>query len=45
MNFYNKEGEVYSHIYVEQDANRNNISLRSGCFCNPGLDETNNEIS
>jgi selenocysteine lyase/cysteine desulfurase len=23
-------------------ANAKNISIRSGCFCNPGLDETNN---
>ena len=23
-------------------ANQHNISLRSGCFCNPGIDEVNN---
>lgn len=45
MNFYNKEGQLYAHSEVEQDANGHNISLRTGCFCNPGIDETNNEIT
>jgi molybdenum cofactor sulfurtransferase len=45
MNFYNKDGKEYSSSFVEQDANRHNISLRSGCFCNPGIDETSNEIT
>jgi selenocysteine lyase/cysteine desulfurase len=30
---------------VEAAANASNISLRTGCFCNPGIDEINNCIS
>lgn len=30
---------------IEKIANTRNISIRSGCFYNPGLDETNNCIS
>jgi len=29
---------------VEARANKRNISIRSGCFCNPGIDEVNNQI-
>lgn len=41
MNFYYSNGERYDFELIEELANKNNISLRSGCFCNPGLDETN----
>lgn len=44
MNFYYSSGAVIPFWKVEQRANENNISLRTGCFCNPGLDETNNNI-
>ncbi len=40
--FYNKEGNRYEFEQIEEQANQYNISLRSGCFCNPGIDETNN---
>lgn len=40
--FYNKEGKRYEFEQIEEQANQFNISLRSGCFCNPGIDETNN---
>ena len=30
---------------VERRANSCNISLRTGCFCNPGIDEINNDLS
>jgi molybdenum cofactor sulfurtransferase len=36
MNFYNAEGRVIDHYQVEEEASRHNISLRTGCFCNPG---------
>ena len=38
-------GNLYSFSDIEQAANKQNISIRTGCFCNPGLDETNNDIS
>ena len=40
--FYNKNGNRYEFEQIEEQANQYNISLRSGCFCNPGIDETNN---
>ena len=42
MAFYNKDGIRYEFEQIEEQANQFNISLRSGCFCNPGIDETNN---
>ena len=30
---------------IEQKANACKISLRSGCFCNPGIDEINNDLT
>lgn len=39
MNFVNPEGGVIDHRFIEQRANLVNISLRSGCFCNPGAGE------
>lgn len=42
LGFYNKEGKRYEFEQIEEMANQHNISLRSGCFCNPGIDETNN---
>lgn len=38
----NPDGSKIGFEKVEELANQQNISLRSGCFCNPGLDETNN---
>jgi molybdenum cofactor sulfurtransferase len=36
MNFYDSNGNFVDHRLIEQSANRANISLRTGCFCNPG---------
>jgi molybdenum cofactor sulfurtransferase len=39
VNFFNKEGRAIDHRYIESEANKSNISLRTGCFCNPGAGE------
>ena len=39
MNFYRANGAVIDHRLIEQQANEANISLRTGCFCNPGAGE------
>lgn len=36
MNFYSAEGYAMDHREIERRANARNISLRTGCFCNPG---------
>lgn len=36
MNFYDAHGHFIDHRLIEQRANQANISLRTGCFCNPG---------
>ncbi len=36
MNFYAPDGGLIDHRQVERRANAANISLRTGCFCNPG---------
>lgn len=36
MNFYDANGRAIDHREIEQRANAQNISLRTGCFCNPG---------
>ena len=38
-NFYDQHGEPVDHRFIEQQANQHNISLRTGCFCNPGAGE------
>lgn len=35
-NFYSCDGHFVDHRVVEDRANQQNISLRTGCFCNPG---------
>jgi molybdenum cofactor sulfurtransferase len=45
VNFINKDGEIIDHRDIEEAANRVNISLRTGCFCNPGAGEVALEIS
>ena len=45
MNFYGAGGEVIDHHRVEAEAARHKISLRSGCFCNPGGGELALSIS
>lgn len=39
MNFFNTRGEPIDHRAIEDAANQVNISLRTGCFCNPGAGE------
>ncbi len=36
LNFYDPQGRCFSHHVIEAEASRANISLRGGCFCNPG---------
>lgn len=36
MNFYDPDGHFIDHLKVEEKANLMGISLRTGCFCNPG---------
>lgn len=36
LNFYDPAGRFVDHRLVESEANQHNISLRTGCFCNPG---------
>ncbi len=39
VNFFDAHGRVIDHAIVEALANRRRISLRTGCFCNPGAGE------
>lgn len=39
VNFYDQDNQLLNHRIVEQQANESNISLRTGCFCNPGAGE------
>ena len=36
FNFYDRENRAIDHRDVEERANASGISLRTGCFCNPG---------
>ena len=40
MNFYDPEGHLLDYRRVEELAGLQRISLRTGCFCNPGPGET-----
>ena len=39
LNFYDPDGKLLDYRRVEELANQENISLRTGCFCNPGAGE------
>lgn len=39
VNFYDRDDKALDHRVIEQQANESNISLRTGCFCNPGAGE------
>ena len=39
VNFFDKDGKPIDHRFIESEANKVNISLRTGCFCNPGAGE------
>jgi selenocysteine lyase/cysteine desulfurase len=45
FNFIHPDGRVVDERYVERIADRHNISLRTGCFCNPGAGEVAFTIS
>ncbi len=36
MNFYDSSDRFIDHLRVEEAASRHRISIRTGCFCNPG---------
>ena len=39
MNFVDDAGRVVDHRWIEERANKVDVSLRTGCFCNPGAGE------
>ena len=45
MNFRTADGNAIDQDLVESRANEQNISLRTGCFCNPGAGESAMGIS
>jgi selenocysteine lyase/cysteine desulfurase len=40
MNFYDPQGLLLDYRRIEELAGQEGISLRTGCFCNPGAGET-----
>ena len=45
VNFFDPDGSVIDHRWIEEHASKSNISIRTGCFCNPGAGELALEIS
>lgn len=45
MNFYDPEGRLLDYRRVEELAGREGISVRTGCFCNPGAGESAEDIT
>lgn len=45
MGFRNPDGSKINFERIEEISNGKKISIRSGCFCNPGIDETNNHLT
>jgi molybdenum cofactor sulfurtransferase len=45
FNFLHPDGRVVDERYVDRVARQHNISLRTGCFCNPGAGEVAFTIS
>ena len=39
FNFLHPDGRIVDERYVDRVASRHNVSLRTGCFCNPGAGE------
>lgn len=39
LNFYDPQGHLLDYRRIEELANEERISLRTGCFCNPGSSE------
>jgi selenocysteine lyase/cysteine desulfurase len=45
LNFYDPDGHLLDYRRVEELAGQQGISLRTGCFCNPGAGETAEHIT
>lgn len=45
MNFVGADGHVIDYQEIEDLANEVNISLRTGCFCNPGANEVSENLT
>ncbi len=45
LNLYDPQGHLVDYRRVEELAAQENISLRTGCFCNPGAGETAEDLS
>lgn len=45
MNFYDPDGHLLDYRRVEEMASAQGISLRTGCFCNPGVGEAAEAIT
>jgi len=45
LNFYDPDGHLLDYRRVEELAGLQRISLRTGCFCNPGAGETAEHIT
>jgi molybdenum cofactor sulfurtransferase len=45
FNLFDKNGKIIDHHFIESAAAAKNISLRTGCFCNPGAGEAALQIS
>lgn len=45
VNFFDPHGRNFDFRKVEAEANKANISLRTGCFCNPGAGEIANNLT
>ena len=45
FNFLHPDGRIVDERYVDRIAAQHNVSLRTGCFCNPGAGEVAFTIS
>lgn len=45
LSFYDVQGKAFPTELIEQRASGQNISIRTGCFCNPGVDEINSCVT
>lgn len=45
MNFYDPNGHLIDYRRIEELAGEAQISLRTGCFCNPGAGETAEDLN
>ena len=45
MNFYDPNGHLIDYRRIEELAGEARISLRTGCFCNPGAGETAEDLN